>query len=612
MTDVSVIIPARNEQFLTKTINDIVAKSRVDTEVIAVLEGYWPEEIVDHPKVNYIHFTNPRGMRGALNAGVAIAKGKYVMKLDGHCMVAEGFDKVLSETCRPNWVCVPTRHRLDPENWEINNGGRPPINYLYMDPTNDGVNFKEWRQKNKDRSLDEIQIDDILSCQGSCYFMAREFWYELELLDEENYGTFRKDPQEVCFKALTYGGRAVRVKGTWYAHLHKGKKYGRGYGTSSEDWAKGDEYVKRWFTDDAWDKQKIPFREVLSRFSDMPGWKDHEWMQKKQESYKHLPNLYQYLEVNGEPFSRPRPDRANSKFWNEGKWETFVEPLLPEEPKDQTFIEMGADSGLFLKLATDYGFPRVIGIEKNRTPVKYGLLYRDTVGYDYKLLKRKLGGSFGEDGTFNIDELPVADVTLMSTFHYYIDINSWLKYIDRLKSKSCCVIIVSRPTPLGRHWVADCDYASVRRYFADWDVTGYIHDVPMSGDPKPRDLYSVSFQSPTIKRIPIASIDIRESEDDPMHKAMVDLAQRVASGEEFDPFSTAYYHRWRERKAKKWSEGTTRRFVQMKTDVMRGVMEDGLMDPIVVTKDGLRLCDGGHRLVMLRVLGYESAIVRET
>jgi len=43
--DVSVVIPARNERFLAPTLRDLARNARADTEIIAVLEGYWPEEI---------------------------------------------------------------------------------------------------------------------------------------------------------------------------------------------------------------------------------------------------------------------------------------------------------------------------------------------------------------------------------------------------------------------------------------------------------------------------------------------------------------------------------------------------------------------------------------
>lgn len=626
MATVSIVIPARNEQFLPQTINDLLAKARGEIEIIAVLDGYWPDPIISDPRVHYIHFTEPRGMRATINMGVTIAKGKFIMKLDAHCMVAEGFDEVLSSVCQDNWICVPTRHRLDAENWVVNDGNRSPINYLYMDHSNDEVNFKEWREKNNDRSLDAIRIDDILSCQGSCYFMPRDYFYELELLDEEHYGTFRKDPQEVSFKAWCSGGRVVRIKDTWYAHLHKGKQYGRGYSTSRPDWAKGDEYVKRWFTDSAWGKQTVSFRTVMEHFSDMPGWVNFQWPTPAPEETtvqapvevpalplpgRKLPNLYQYLEIGGQSFSKPHPDRAASKFWNEGRWHTFIEPLLPEECMDGVFVEMGCDAGLYLKLATDWGFRWVVGIEKNRTPVAEGLRYRDALGYRYRLLKRTLGGAFHEAGSFDIDELPVADVTLLSTFHYYVDINAWIKYVDNLRAKTCRVLIVSRPDLKDRHWEAGASYDAIRGYFDGWWEVGKIEGVPTEGDPKPRELFSVLLENPLLRRVPIEAIDTRGKPGDPMYQAMIDLAERIADGEPFDPLETEYYQRWGERKAGKWSERTLRRFVTLKASVMYSVRDEGPKEPLLVERDTLKLCDGGHRLVVLRALGCHFVIVRE-
>jgi len=265
---------------------------------------------------------------------------------------------------------------------------------------------------------------------------------------------------------------------------------------------------------------------------------------------------------------------------------------------------------LFLKLAKDRGYRHVIGVEKNRTPVRQGLLWRDTIGGDWRLLKRTLGGKFGENGSFNIDELPVADVTLMSTFHYYIDINAWVRYVDRLAAKSCYVLIVSRPTLDNHHWIAQADYESVRAYFAPWKVAGCIEAVPTNDDPAPRELYSVLFKSPTIQRVPIEDIDPREHESDPMRAATMALAQLIATGQPFDSMATDYADRWKERKWGDWSEKTRRRFISLKVDVMESIRDVGQMDPLIVQREGLCLSDGGHRLAMLKALGYESAIVR--
>ena len=43
MPKTSVLIPARNEPYLVKTIEDVFQKAAGEIEVIAVLESYWPE-----------------------------------------------------------------------------------------------------------------------------------------------------------------------------------------------------------------------------------------------------------------------------------------------------------------------------------------------------------------------------------------------------------------------------------------------------------------------------------------------------------------------------------------------------------------------------------------
>ena len=617
----SIILPSRNERFLPNTIADLLAKAEGDIEIIAVLEGYWPNPLPpDDPRVKYIHFSKPKGMRAALNAGVDIASGEFVMKLDAHCMFSQGFDVALTADCRNNWVMVPTRKRLDPEKWVVRNH-REDINYLYCErPHGDNyqLNGKEWRQKNKDKKLQEVLLDDIIIMQGSCYMMPRDYWYFLELLDEENYGTFRKDPQEVSFKSWTSGGRVVRSKKAWYAHLHKGKQYRRGYSLARKDWDKGDLYVKNWLDDTAWDSPKEirRFKWVIQHFSDMPGWEDHEWVKEKAESQpqEKLALTYQHLELpNGRPLTKTPSDRTGSRFWNEGKFENFVQPLLPEDVTDQVFVEMGCDAGLYLRMAKDYGYRHVIGVEKNKTPVRAGRKYRDALGYDYKILKRKLGGQFGEIGTFNIDELPIADITLMSNWHYHIDINAWYNhYLPKLPFKTCYVLIVSTPDLVRYHWHVNGHLGYLEKYFQGWEKVGMINieDVPQEGDPKPRRLFSVLYKSPFIRRVPIDAIARRKVKNPFAEAGIKELTRQVAAGEKIKIPETALYEDWKKRKPN-WSEKTLRVFCQGKLGLIKNLIQNWPKDPILVQKDTLLLSDGGHRLVILEELGYKTVIVRE-
>lgn len=281
MSKVSVLIPSRNEQFMPNTVADIYAKASGEIEVIVVLDGYWPDPILeDRPGLIIVHRGEARGMRASINAAAAIATGKYLMKCDAHCMFGPGFDEILQADCEADWVAVPTRKRLDAENWCVQDVGKPDIDYIYLsypDDPNDfggpGLNGKLWDNKNKDESLRGDLIVDLMSAQGSCWFMQRDYFYELELMDEASYGTFWNEFQEVGLKCWLSGGRVIRNKKTWYAHLHKGKKYGRGYHLGKSTLKQGAAYTKRWLTPGlAWHKQTLPLSWLIEKFWPVPTW----------------------------------------------------------------------------------------------------------------------------------------------------------------------------------------------------------------------------------------------------------------------------------------------------------------------------------------------------
>ncbi|MEK7112153.1 MAG: glycosyltransferase, partial [Patescibacteria group bacterium] len=83
MYDLSVVIPARNEEWLSKTIQDILEHKEGKTEIIATLDGAWANPgIPQHPDVNIIYVPVATGQRAATNIAVKLSKAKYVMKVD--------------------------------------------------------------------------------------------------------------------------------------------------------------------------------------------------------------------------------------------------------------------------------------------------------------------------------------------------------------------------------------------------------------------------------------------------------------------------------------------------------------------------------------------------
>lgn len=276
MARVSLVIPARNERYLARTIRDALDKAAGDVEVVAVLDGYWPDpdDLIDDARVRYVHRGVARGMRAAINSGVAIATGEYVLKADAHCMFSEGYDDELAATCEADWVIVPRRLRLDPEVWALIEDGRPPIDYMYLAwpgaEKSGSLHGREWRERNSDPALRSVEVDDLMSAQGSVWFMARDYYVTLELMNETAYGPFAHEFQEVGLNCALSGGRVVVDKRCYVAHWHKSE--GRGYSLASADVAKGDEYTKRWLTGDAWPKATLPLSWLVEKFWPVPGW----------------------------------------------------------------------------------------------------------------------------------------------------------------------------------------------------------------------------------------------------------------------------------------------------------------------------------------------------
>lgn len=281
MIKTSIVIPSRNERFLVKTVNDILSKHGNDIEVIVVLEGYWEKDLPNDPRVIHIHHGEAIGMRQSINEAVAIARGEWILKIDGHCMVEDHMcNQLINDWQKDTDVVIPRRKRLDPDNWTLTDTHKVDVDYEYVAaPTNPndwggkGLNGKIWDERSKAKK--HVLIDENMSFQGSCWFMKKNYFYFLELMDQKSYGPFWNEAQEIGFKSWLSGGRVLCNKKTWYAHLHKGKKYGRGY-RMEESWLQtGRNKVIEWMEfQKAWKKQTIPLEWLIEKFAPVPTWHD--------------------------------------------------------------------------------------------------------------------------------------------------------------------------------------------------------------------------------------------------------------------------------------------------------------------------------------------------
>lgn len=298
MKDLSVIIPARNEEWINETIDTVISNRRLDTEVIAVLDGYWPDKgIPSREGVKVIHHSTPIGQRAATNEGVRLSDAKYVMKLDAHCSISEGFDQELIRDAQYDWTIVPTMYNLHVFDWQCEKCGdrrymgpypkdcpkcdnksgfkkvlvwQPRRNrrsdYMRFDKS---LHFQYWHDYRK-RPEAQGEICDQMCCVGACWMMQRERYWELGGMDE-GHGSWGQMGVEVACKSWLSGGKQIVNKRAWFAHLFRTQD-GFGFPYPNPGITKAREYSQKLWMEGTWPKAKYPLSWLIEKFKPVPDW----------------------------------------------------------------------------------------------------------------------------------------------------------------------------------------------------------------------------------------------------------------------------------------------------------------------------------------------------
>jgi hypothetical protein len=288
--------------FLRETVNDILENMQGDTEIIAVLDGAWADPpIQDHERVTLIYTQSPMGQRAATNRAAAVSDAKYVMKLDAHCAMDNGFDVKLMADMEPDITMVPIMKNLHVFNWVC-----PECqNETYMGPVlkvckscgnTEGFTRKiVWRAKKSPNSTSyrftkELGFEyfgqykkkqkgdlvETMSLQGSCFLVERERYHDLNLCDE-SWGSWGGQGSEVALKSWLSGGRVLCNKKTWYAHMFRTRKgFSHPYPNPGNEQKKAKDNLRRVFLSDSWDKAIHPLSWLIEKFAPVPDWSENE------------------------------------------------------------------------------------------------------------------------------------------------------------------------------------------------------------------------------------------------------------------------------------------------------------------------------------------------
>jgi len=286
---VSIIIPACNEIYLIRTIENIIQKSHGEIEIIAVCDGYYPDQpFPNDSRILIIHNNKAIGQRQSINQAARLAKGEYIFKLDAHCALDDAFDLKLAIDCQYDWTVVPRMYQLDPNKWAPKLNKKTDFMFFrspdatehqfridYYDART-ARNFPNEYRAFKKAPWRQGDICDTMTCIGAGWFMHKGRFWELGGMDEE-HGHWGQMGVELSCKTWLSGGRMVVNKKTWFAHLWRNHAPWK---LTQKQVDKAREYSIRLWTNNAWPLQKRPLSWLIEKFAPVPSWTGYQFNEK--------------------------------------------------------------------------------------------------------------------------------------------------------------------------------------------------------------------------------------------------------------------------------------------------------------------------------------------
>lgn len=300
--DLSILIPARNEMWLSRTVDDALSHIEADTEIIVVLDGEWANPVLPvHPRLNVVYLPQSIGQRAATNLACRLSNARYVMKVDAHCAFDQGFDRKMLEAFAEvgdDVTMAPTMRNLHVFDWVCPEGHRryqgpsgvcaecakpterdvvwipkkrPESNSFCFDSEPHFQYFNEWKGR-KDGDLVES-----MSLQGSCFMLTRERYWALKISDEW-FGSWGSQGIEVACKTWLSGGRVIVNRRTWYAHLFRtqGGDFSFPYHQSQSAVDEAKKKARELFFKGRFEGQVKPLSWLVEKFWPVKGWSQND------------------------------------------------------------------------------------------------------------------------------------------------------------------------------------------------------------------------------------------------------------------------------------------------------------------------------------------------
>ena len=165
---VSVLITARNESQLNRTIESLYETAEAGIEVIVSLDE--PQEV--DSRAIAIHHTSPVGRRIGTNEAAKLASGEHLFILDAHCKMSNGWDVKMAESCPEKGIVVSCIQDMHKDTWEL----RPGLyNHVYLSR---GYEEKWWSRR-------PFKVTEEMMCFTGCSWMIpKEYYWKCNGYDE--------------------------------------------------------------------------------------------------------------------------------------------------------------------------------------------------------------------------------------------------------------------------------------------------------------------------------------------------------------------------------------------------------------------------------------------
>ena len=321
----SILIPARHEEWLARTVQDILENKNEETEIIIGLDGELSDPpIPDHPDITIFYSPVVLGQRAITNKLCQLSKSRYVMKCDAHVSFDKNFDKKMLDRFKvsgDNVVMLPIMKNLHVFNFkcekcgDIRYQGKTPVDCPKCDNKTDFKKelvwiakkspnsvsycfdsephfkyFKEYAKRPEyQKDLKETGLTETMSIQGSCWMISRQKYLELNICDAEGFGSWGSQGISVSAKMWLSGGRVLVNHNTWNSHCFRtaGGDFSFPYKQHQSQVNHAKQFAKDIFFNNKYPHQIHPLSWLLEKFYPINGWTDKDIAEQKERERNH-------------------------------------------------------------------------------------------------------------------------------------------------------------------------------------------------------------------------------------------------------------------------------------------------------------------------------------